>query len=177
MIAYGIDPACDRLSIAVIDSDDRRVLSTVTARPSTKGITREQRVHALHASARQALDTLADHRPPALILIEQPMGRTPNPVLMAGWAVITSAAVTVTERHGGIVAWENVSTWRKQARLTERLASQAAPKLTDRWKGAALELAREHDYQGSHIDEADAVCIALAACHQLDTATVGPAFA
>lgn len=172
MLAYGIDAACDRLSVAVVDSDTRALLAVRTASGKVKGATREQRVRDLHQAARTLLDELADDHPPALVLIEQPMGRTPNPVLMAGWAVITSAAVTVADRHGGIVAWENVSTWRKQIRLADRLAAQKAPKLTDRWKAAAMDAATEVGYTGSHIDEADAVCIALAGCVQLDSATV-----
>jgi hypothetical protein len=174
-----VDTASNRCSVAVIESDTRTILDTKSVGPLGNAKRPEERIERLHRDTRAMLDTLADTQPPAIVLIERPRGgRNGQDVLLAGWAVITSAAVTVANRHGGIVQWVEIGTWRARAGLFSRAVREGHDKLTtDVWKRIAASMAKDAGYNGDHVDEADAVCIALAACRVADDATVTKAAA
>lgn len=173
MIVWGINTHCDRVSVAVLESDDRTVLASHTAKTKAGSTNPELRLWQLHHQARALFDEIADTYPPAIVLIEQPKGaRNGQDVLLAGWGAATIAAVTAAQRHGGIVQWVEISTWRKVTQLYDRLQLEKHDKLTDRWKAAGLKMAREHGYTGRNTEESDAVVIGLAACRTADQATV-----
>lgn len=170
MKAWGINTHCDRMSVAVIDSEHRHVLVAETVKAKWSSDQPEKRVAELFTLARRTLDEIADEHPPALVLIERPKGaRNGQDVLFAGWAAATIAAVTVSARHGGMVDWVEISTWRRQTALYERVGAAPGDTLTKRWKAAGLTFAREHGYTGKNTEESDAVGIALAAGVTLET--------
>jgi hypothetical protein len=173
MIVWGINTHCDRVSVAVLESDDRTVLCFRTAKAKAGSTNPELRLWQLHNQARAMFDEIADEHPPSVVLIEQPRGaRNGQDVLLAGWAAATIAAVTAAQRTGGRVEWVEIGTWRKVTQLYDRLQLEKHDKLTDRWKAAGLKMAREHGYSGRNTEESDAVVIGLAACQTADHATV-----
>lgn len=175
MIVWGMDTACDRLSVAVMESETRALLHVESCGPVGDSKAPELRLGDLLTETRTMCDRIADHWPPALADIEQPRGgRAGQAVLLAGWGVSTAAAARVASRYGGIVRWVEISDWRRDCGMQD-LAEDGQivrkPVRSAGFKALAAYMARQAGYQGIHVDERDAVCIALAACHEADKIT------
>lgn len=175
MIVWGMDTACDRLSVAVMESDTRALLHVESCGPVGTSDQPEMRLLDLLIATRAMADKIADDFPPALADIEKPRGsRSHQDVLYAGFAISTAAAARVASRYGGIVRWVEIGDWRRESGMQE-LANDGQivrkPIRSAGWKALAAYMARNAGYKGTHIDERDAVCIALAACRQADQIT------
>lgn len=174
MIVWGMDTACDRLSVAVMESETRALLHVESCGPVGTSKKPELRLLDLLIATRAMCDKIADGHPPSLADIEHPRGgRANQDVLYAGFAISTAAAARVASRYGGNVRWVETSTWRSTCGMYE-LADKALmphPLRTKQFKALAAQIARRAGYSGSHVDERDAVCIALAACHEADKIT------
>lgn len=162
MIVWGIDCGANRLSVAAIDSNARRLLTVRSAGPLPAAAPGEV-LQALAQLSLEALSGLAGVYPPAVVSVEQPMGANRNPPLDHAAGVICAAAGLATKELGTIVRWENISTWRKTLGLkVGPSSSMSSYQRTKAWKHAALCAAAGAGYTGTDTDEGDAVCVALA---------------
>lgn len=152
---WGIDPSTLRVAIATVSSEGRRGVSTRSFPSRTGG----RRLAVIHYETQLLARSLVEAgEAPAVIVVEQPSGQTPNLQLVYAVGVILAAVAAVVPR--AVVETVPSSTWKRVAcgkgnlYKPKRQRGRPAPAFEEygvaRW-AAAL------GYLGSSYDEVDAM--------------------
>jgi hypothetical protein len=150
---WGIDPSSVRVAVATVTPDGER---GVTVQPfAGSGLAR---LHAIYMASRHVAMDLCGHceLPPGVVAIEQPSGRTPNPMLLYATGAIIAGVCSALPLRTELVMVPS-ATWKAVACGSGAIRK---PKPTEREEYRVLRWARSLGYAGSSWDAADAYGVA-----------------